>query len=101
MAITGILKTTNDGKDYGVDFDGVYYKIDDLFVDTLIEEVRVGVRGYASKAARESNSMGIYKKRFLIPFSDLTPKSFSKVDILTAVYSYLKKLPDFTGMSDC
>ena len=45
MAITGILKTTNDGKDYGVDFDGVYYKIDDLFVDTLIEEVRVGVRG--------------------------------------------------------
>jgi len=101
MAITGNLSATNEDNGYGIDFNGVYYKIDDLLVETMMEEIRVGVRGYGSRTARETKSMGIYKKKFIIPFSNLIIKSFSKNDILSAIYDYLKTLPDFTGMTDC
>ena len=93
MALQGSL--TKENNSYKFDFNNVYYKIDDCQIDTLIEEVRLGVRGYATEYARQQNAMGIYKKVFNIKFSDLTITSFSKNELLTACYNYLKTLDEF------
>lgn len=98
MALQG--KLVKDDNSYKFDFNNVYYKIDDCQIDTLIEEIRVGVRGYASEYARQNKGMGIYKKVFLVKFSDLTLTSFSKDDILTAAYNYLKTLDEFKESKD-
>ena len=98
MALQGTI--TKDVSDYKFDFNNVYFKIDDAQIDTLNEEIRVGVRGYASEYARQNKGMGIYKKSFIVKFSDLTLSSFSKNDILAAVYNYLKTLDEFKNAID-
>lgn len=98
MALQGTI--TKDVSDYKFDFNNVYFKIDDAQIDTLNEEIRVGVRGYASEYARQNKGMGIYKKSFLVSFSALSLTSFSKNDILTAVYNYLKTLDEFKNTTN-
>ena len=98
MALQGSI--TKDVSDYKFDFNNVYFKIDDAQIDTLNEEIRVGVRGYASEFARQNKGMGIYKKSFLISFSNLSPASFSKNDILAAAYNYLKTLDEFKNTTN-
>ena len=56
MALQKELSKENN--DYRIDFPEVYYKIDDCFIDTLDEEIRIGVRGYADKFARDDDAMG-------------------------------------------
>ena len=93
MAI--VSKLDKDNNDYKFDFKEVYYKIDDLFIDTVIEEVRIGLRGYTTEYARQNNAMGIYKKVFKIKLEELKAKSFSKIDIIKAAYEYLMTQDEF------
>jgi len=93
MAIIGTL--TKENNDYKFDFKEVYYKIDDLFIDTLTEEIRIGLRGYTTEYARQNSGMGIYKKVFKIKFTDLKIKDFSKNSILKSAYEYLMTQEEF------
>ena len=47
------------------------------------------------KTIEEDKIYQIYKKVFNIKFSDLTITSFSKNELLTACYNYLKTLDEF------
>jgi len=100
MAMQG--KLDKEKNEYRYEFKEVYYKIDELTVDldTHREEIGIGVRGYPDKASRESEGMGIYKKVFIVPFDEFNCKSFSKEDLLTAAYKYIKTLDDFKNIKD-
>jgi len=99
MAILGTL--TKENNDYKFHFNSVYFKIDELFIDTLIEEIRIGIRGYTSEYARQNKGMGIYKKVFRIKFQDLNITNLvSKDETIAACYTYLKTLDEFKTTSD-
>ena len=100
MAMQG--KLSKEKNEYRYEFKEVYYKIDELTLDldTHREEVGIGVRGYIDKAARDADGMGIYKKTFIVPFDEFNCKSFSKKDLLTAAYKYIKTLDDFKNIKD-
>ena len=110
MALQGSLSAKSEDNDYGIDFKGTYYKIDNVRIDVARSEVRIEVRGYASKAARELQKereeakaptiIGIYKKTFTVKLTDLKPKSLDQAAILTACYGYLKTQEDFEGTKD-
>ena len=98
MALQGnILKDDNE---YKIDFNNVYYKIDDCQIDVLEREIRIGLRGYPSQYSRLNEGIGVYKKIFDITFDDIKPASFSKDDVLKACYIYLKSLDEFKETTD-
>jgi len=99
MAITKILK--KEENEYKFNFDAVYFKIDDVYINGLKETIRFGLRGYPNKDSRDSDGIGIYKKVFEVNFADLLITTFSKDSILKAGYDYLKTLEEFKNCTNC
>ena len=99
MAITQLL--SKDNNEYKFDFVNTYFKIDDLYINTIKESIRIGVRGYPNQYSRQNSGIGIYKKVLDIKFSDITITSFDKNSLLTACYIYLKTLDEFKNGIDC
>lgn len=93
-------KLEKENNEYKIDFNNVYFKIDSAAVDPIKETIRVGLRGYPDKYSRTNGGIGIYKKVFELKFTDINPESFSKNDILTAVYEYIKSLDDYKESKD-
>ena len=100
MAIQKAFLKGNTDNSYKTDFNDCYYKIDACDIDVNKEEVRIGLRGYASEYAREQeDSMGIYKKVFHVKFSELKLINFSRNNILAACYEWLMDQEEFkTGV---
>jgi hypothetical protein len=98
MAITKIL--SKESNEYKCDFNNTYFKIDDLFINGLKENIKIGVRGYPDKYSRDNDGIGIYKKVFDVKFYDLNITEFTKDKILAACYTYLKTLDDFKEGKD-
>lgn len=89
MAMQGVLLKDDVKNFYKIDFNKVYYKIDDCFIDVAEGEIRVGVRGYADKYARDNDGMGIFKETVLVQLSDISPESMTVEAIKKACYKYL------------
>jgi len=99
MAISKkLLKEEND---YFTEFKDTYFKIDDVYVNTMKETIRFGIRGYANKEARDNCGIGIYKKNYDVNFADISIANFSKDTILKAGYDYLKTLDEFKNCTNC
>lgn len=82
------------------DFKKAYFKISICDIDTATESIKVCLSGFADSYARHNNGLAIYSKIFLLKFSDLEVKSFSKNDIFTAVYNLFKASDEFKNSSD-
>ena len=102
MAIEKALLKTDKNNFYKSDFNQCYYKIDLCDVDAIKEEVRIGLRGYINKDARnQEESIGIYKKVFYIKFIELELSSFTKDEILKACYKWLSMQEEFLTGVEC
>lgn len=93
MALQNIL--LKEDNEYQFTFNTVYYKIDECYIDIITEEIRIGLRGYPDKNSRDNNGIGIYKKIFEVSFTSLNITYFTKNNLLTACYNYLKTLDEF------
>ena len=54
MGLLGTLQATSEYNSYRETINGVYYKIEGVFIDTEQEKVRVPVRGWMSEYARQN-----------------------------------------------
>jgi hypothetical protein len=83
--------------DFESDFTNVYFKIDGIFADFVLNEIRVHVRGYVSKEARDKDANGVFKKVFKYPIPDYqnTYKSVMKY-----AYGLVKREMNIEGMLD-
>lgn len=100
MAIKKSFKPIDDGNFYKTEFKDAYCKIDMLQIDPVKNNIRMGVRTYIDENSRREMAMGIYKQVYNLTFDEINPKSYSKDDILTACYEYLKTLPEYEEGED-
>lgn len=98
MALLGDLAKTDNS--YKVDFTNVYFKIDGAIIDTLKEVIRVSVRGYADEYARHNKGIGIWKKVYKIPLSEISSATCTKENILTELYKALKNEDELKNVND-
>jgi hypothetical protein len=78
MAIQAKLSKDHILNNFWFDFKNVYFKIEktEIKFDFEKSEIKIGVRGYADKTARENNANGIFKRVYKIPM----PTSDDNVD---------------------
>ena len=93
MAIQAKLPKEHLVNNFWVDFENVYFKIErnELRIDFEKQEIRIPVRGYASKFAREKNANGIYKRVYRVPIPNKI--NLTNIDdVLTYCYTKLKEI---------
>ena len=95
MAIKKIFKKDNENNFYGLDFKDCYFKIEQLQIDPIADNIRIAVRGYINQESRKSDSYGIFKQVINCKFTDIKSKKFDYDSILTASYEYLKTLDEY------
>jgi hypothetical protein len=105
MAITKVYTADDVQNEYFFDFEEAYFKIEksELRIDFHKEIIKVPVRGYASKTARDSGKAnGIFKRVFNIDFPtvDDNINLVDKDSVLAYSYAKIKEHPFFSDGSD-
>jgi hypothetical protein len=100
MGLLGTLAATSGYNSYRETINGVYYKIEGVFIDTEQEKVRVPVRGWLSEYARQNQGIGIFKRVFYIPIDEFKEVLCIKDDLVKKSYEYIKTLPEFVDCID-
>ena len=103
MAITRNYTSDEIENEFWFDFDEAYFKIEanELRTDFNKDVIKVPVRGYASKAARENKANGIFKRVFNIEFPKVEDKInlYDRDSLIAYCYGEISKLPFFTNGS--
>jgi len=99
MALTKKLK--KEDNEYKIDFESTYFKIDTFYIDVIDNVITLGVRGYPDKYSRDNNGIGIFKKVYETKIDDLKIETFTKNEIVSKTYEYLKTLDEFKDAKDC
>ena len=78
--------------EFGFTANEAYFKIDDIQISSKFDDVRVNIRGFVSKEARDMETSdnfiaGIYKKQFTYKLSsyDLTDKRLSNLGVMNLI----------------
>jgi hypothetical protein len=100
MALVGSLKAEDKYNAFSENMDGVYFKIEGVFVDTEREKVRIAVRGYMSEFARQNQGNGIFKRVFYAELGFFGGVKCTAKSLTKKAYEFIKRLPEFDGCED-
>lgn len=99
MAIELKYSASTPENEFWFDFDNAYFKIEknELRLDFKNEIIKIPVRGYASKEAREKEASGVFKRLFKMPFpsKEDNVNLMSTDDVLAYCYKKISELPFF------